>query len=79
MVTIKNDYDLDDDVYDELIKTIENSSELEDFIDLGSKIMNKYNLSEKLAGQFLIEITLNKYKLKAIFLNNPLYSHTMKS
>ena len=55
MVKIDSEYDLEEGIPEEIMDRIEGSTELENITELGEELMNKYNLSEKLAAQYLID------------------------
>jgi len=55
MATIDDEYDLEEGIPEEIYDTVDDSIELENIIELGTELMKKYNLSEKLMASYLIE------------------------
>ena len=54
-MVINVDHELDEEVYDEIIESIEDSNEFDSLLNFAQKIHDKYNLSEKLTAQLITE------------------------
>lgn len=61
MAKITSEYDLDEGIPEEITEEIEDSTALEAFIDLGSDLMDKYNMNEKLTAGFLIQAVRSNF------------------